>query len=161
MTPKVKIAIEQIARMRVAGIRDGVIAAKLGLSQAGLSRILALPEYQDFEQATLQGLTSKMDDALAGRVKEMEQHFEHYVPAAMRTLFEACVQRRDLRTAMSAASEILDRDPKGTFSKRRVALGDGDTPSVSAEMLASVSKDADKVVDESKQQTATQKQVVM
>ncbi len=43
MTPKVKILIEQIARFRVGGIRDGVIAAKLNISQAGFSRIIALP----------------------------------------------------------------------------------------------------------------------
>jgi hypothetical protein len=156
MTPKVKIAIEQIARMRVAGIRDGVIAAKLGLSQAGLSRILALPEYQDFEQAILQGVTSKMDDALAGRVKELEQYFEHSVPVALRTLFETCVQRRDLRAAMSAASEILDRDPKGTFSKKHVGLNNNPETSVSTDMLAAVSKESEKVVDESKKAAAKQ-----
>lgn len=153
-----KIAIEQIARMRVAGIRDGVIAAKIGLSQAGLSRILALPEYQDFEAATLQGLTSQMDQALAGRIAEMEKYFEQSVPVALRTLFEACVQRRDLRTAMSAASEILDRDPKGTFSKRRVGLDSTAQNTVPVEMLTHLEKEADKVTDEAK---SASKQVVM
>lgn len=145
MTPKVKIAIEQIARMRVAGIRDGVIAVKLGYTQAGLSRILALPEYQDYEQAILQGVTSKMDDALAGRIKDLEAYFEHAVPVALRALFETVCQRRDLRAAMAAASEILDRDPQGTFTKKKVSLdqGAGNT-SVSPELLAHMEKDADK-----------------
>ena len=148
MTPRVKIAIEQIARMRVAGIRDGVIAVKIGMSQAGLSRILALPEYQDFEAAVLSGLTSKMDDALAGKVKDMEAYFERTVPVALRTLFEACVQRRDLRVAMSAASEILDRDPKGTFSTKRVGLDSNAQTSVSPELLASLEKEADKTAQQ-------------
>jgi hypothetical protein len=144
MTPKVKIAIEQIARMRVAGIRDGIIAVRMGLSQAGLSRIVALDEYREYEESVLQGLTSKMDEALAGKVKEMEAYFAQGVPVALSTLLETCRQRRDLRAAMSAATEILDRDPKGTFSKKRVSIDDNaQAPSVSAEMLGHLNADAD------------------
>jgi hypothetical protein len=144
LPPKVRIAIETIARMRVLGIRDNVIAAKLGYTQSGLSRIVALPEYQDFEQAVLQGAVSKMDEALAGRVKEMKELYKQAVPSALSTLFETCRQRRDLRAAMSAASEILDRDPDGTFSKKSIRLVDNDNaPSVSAEHLAHLTSDAD------------------
>ena len=145
MTPKVKIAIEQIARMRCAGIRDGIIAARVGLTQSGLSRILNLTEYKEYEEATLQGLTSKMDAALAGKVKEMEAYLEQGVPVALSTLLETCRQRRDLRAAMSAATEILDRDPKGTFSKRKVSLDDSpNAPAVSKELLNNVEGEADK-----------------
>lgn len=149
MTPKVKIAMEQICRLRVAGIRDGVIAAKLGYTQAGLSRILALDEYKELEESILTGVVSKMDEALSGNVKAMTKYFETTVPVALRTLFETVTQRRDLRAAMSAATEILDRDPQGTFSKKRVGLNE-DTPQVSTAMLDSLTPDADKVAQEIK-----------
>ncbi len=150
MTPKVRITIEQIARMRVAGIRDSIIAVRVGLTQSGLSRIVALPEYRDLEEAILQGQLSKMDEALAGKIEALKAQFELYVPVAMRTLFETCAQRRDLRAAMSASVEILDRDPAGTFSKHRVSLGGDDAPSVSSEMLAGLSTAADGVASEVK-----------
>ena len=151
MTPKVKIALEQIARLRVAGIKDGVIAAKMGYTQAGLSRIVALDEYKELEEAILTGVVSKMDEALSGNVKLMEKYFEQTVPVALRTLFETVTQRRDLRVAMSAASEILDRDPKGTFSKKKVSLNEGE-PAVSTAMLDALTPDADKIVKEMEQQ---------
>jgi len=135
--------------MRVAGVRDGVIAVKLQMTQSGLSRILALPEYQEFEQAVLQGHVSKMDDLLAGKIKDMEAYFEKSVPVALRTLLETCTQRRDLRAAMSAAGEILDRDPQGTFSKKsKVALQEN-APAVSEQFLQSVAVAADKAATES------------
>ena len=151
MTPKVKIALEQIARLRVAGIKDGVIAAKMGYTQAGLSRIVALDEYKELEEAILTGVVSKMDEALSGNVKLMEKYFEQTVPVALRTLFETVTQRRDLRAAMSAASEILDRDPKGTFSKKKVSLNE-EAPAVSTAMLDALTPDADKIVKEMEQQ---------
>lgn len=147
MTPKVKILVEQIARMRVVGIRDSIIAVRVGLTQSGLSRIVALPEYRDLEECILQGQLSKMDEALAGKIEALKTHFELHVPLALRTLFETCAQRRDLRAAMSAASEILDRDPQGTFGKKRVSLGEG-SPTVSAELLAGLAGAADGVASE-------------
>jgi hypothetical protein len=154
MTPKVKIAMEQLARMRIAGIRDGVIAAKLGYTQAGLSRIVALPEYQELEEAILTGVVSKMDEALAGNVKAMQKYFETSVPVALRTLFDTVSQRRDLRAAMSAATEILDRDPQGTFSKKKISLNE-DAPAVSTAMLDALTPDADKVTQEIKDKNKT------
>lgn len=143
---KVRMAIEQIARMRVAGIRDNIIAIRLGYTASGLARILALPEYQDFEEAVFQGHVSKMDEALAGKLEDMKKYFETAVPQALSTLFETCRQRRDLRAAMSAASEILDRDPEGTFSKKKVSLDtQSDAPSVSKEFLDNVTQHADGV----------------
>ena len=73
MTPKVRILIQQIARFRVAGIRDGVVAAKLNISQSGFSRIISLPEYKDEEEAVLHGTVSKMDEALAGRADALKE----------------------------------------------------------------------------------------
>jgi hypothetical protein len=144
MTPRVKIQIEQIARMRVAGVHDGVIAAKLGMSQSGLSRILALQEYQDVEACVLQGTVSKMDAALAGRADALKEYFRQGVPVALRTLVEAATQRRDLRAAISASGEILDRDPDKVFAKGAVRRDDSSHP-VSEAMLDSIAADADKV----------------
>lgn len=145
MTPRVKIIIEQLARMRVAGIRDNVIAAKLGMSQGGLSRILALPEYQDCEAAVLSGTVSKMDAALAGRADALNQYFKQGVPVALRALVESVTQSRDLRARISAASEILDRDPDRQFAKGTVRLG-GDVAAqpLSEAHLDSIAVDADK-----------------
>jgi hypothetical protein len=144
MTPKVKIIIEQLARMRVAGIRDNIIAAKLGMTQSGLSRILALPEYQELEQAVLMGTVSKMDQALAGRADAMKDYLRQGVPAALRALVETVTQTKDLRARLSAASELLDRDPDKNFSKG-VSRIDETAPAVSERMLDSIAEGADVV----------------
>lgn len=144
MTPKVKILIEQIARFRVAGIRDGVIAAKMNISQSGLSRIVALPDYKDVEEATLNGTVSKMDEALAGRADALREYAKHGVPVALRALLEAATQQRDLRARISAASEILDRDPDKLFAKGRVALDGNNDHAVSEAALKALDEVADK-----------------
>jgi len=143
MTPKVKILIEQIARLRVGGIRDGVIAAKLNISQSGLSRIISLPDYKDVEQAVLQGTVSKMDEALAGRADALKEYAKQGVPVALRALLEAATQQRDLRARISAASEILDRDPERTFAKGQVRA-EPNAPAISEETLKALDSVADK-----------------
>lgn len=143
MTPKVKILIEQIARYRVGGIRDGVIAAKLNISQSGLSRILSLPEYKDEEACVLSGTVSKMDEALAGRADALKEYAKQGVPVALRALLEAATQQRDLRARISAASEILDRDPDRLFAKGQVKLGDT-AQAVSEAALKALDEIADK-----------------
>lgn len=143
MTPKVKILIEQIARLRVGGIRDGVIAAKLNISQSGLSRILSLPDYKDVEQAVLCGTVSKMDEALAGRADALKEYAKQGVPVALRALLEAATQQRDLRARISAASEILDRDPDRLFAKGQARL-DPTAPAISEESLKALDAVADK-----------------
>jgi putative ribosome biogenesis GTPase RsgA len=144
MTPRVKIIIEQLARMRVAGIRDNIIAAKLGMTQSGLSRILALPEYRELEEAVLMGTVSKMDSALAGRADAMKDYLRQGVPVALRALVETVSQTKDLRARLSAASELLDRDPDKTFAKGAARL-DERAPSVSEAMLDTVTEGADKI----------------
>lgn len=143
MTPKVKILIEQIARLRVGGIRDGVIAAKLNISQSGLSRIVALPDYQDVEQAVLHGTVSKMDEALAGRADALKEYAKQGVPVALRALLEAATQQRDLRARIAAASEILDRDPDRLFAKGQVRASE-DAPAISEAALKALDGVADK-----------------
>ena len=151
MTPKVNIKIEQIARMRVhGGISDGRIAELLGLTRSGLSRILSLPEYIQAEQCILQGVTSGMDEALAGKAEEMKKVFSVGVPAAMRTLLETVTQRRDLRAAMEAAKEILDRDPDHTFTKLKDMPADAGMPTyqIPGAMLDNAAQDAAKIAAE-------------
>ena len=144
---RVFIKIEQIARMRIAGIKDVRICDLLNISQGGLSRILNLPEYKDHEAAILQGHLTQMDSALAGRTKEMHQAFECAVPAAMRTLVEAVTQRRDLRAAIDASREILDRDPKRTFAKAsRQDVSDLPGTVLPAEVLANADTQANELI---------------
>jgi hypothetical protein len=145
MTPRVKIIIEQLARLRVSGIKDNVIAAQLGMTQSGLSRILALPEYQDVEAAVLQGTVSKMDAALAGRSDAMKEYFKQGVPVALRALVETVTQNRDLRARLSAAAEILDRDPDKQFVKGTVRVDPASEHTVSTGVLDAVTEGADKV----------------
>lgn len=148
MTSKTLIIAQQIARLRVQGIRDGVIAAKIGMSQSGLSRILATPEYQEIEQAVLTGVLDKMDEHLANNVEAMNKYVQTAVPAALRTLVEATLQRRDLGAAIRASSELLDRDPEKRFTKNAVAGSSTTAGGIPAELLKSVAADADKTAIE-------------
>lgn len=116
--------LHQIARLRLfSGMKDHAVATLVGLSSSGLSRIIALPEYQEVEQRLLEGGIDKLDEALAGKQEEMRKVFAPAVPAAMQTLLEAVKQRKDLRTAVAAAVEVLDRDPDKTFAKASKAEG--------------------------------------
>ncbi len=130
--------------MRVAGIKDNVIAASIGMTQSGLSRIVALPEYQDVEQAVLNGVVSKMDAALAGRADAMKDYFKQGVPVALRALVETVTQSRDLRARLSAAAEILDRDPDKQFAKGTVRVDPQAEHTVSSGVLDAVTESADK-----------------
>lgn len=138
---KVDLRMPQIARLRVQGQKDSVIAAAVGLTPAGLARILSLPEYKDIENAVLNGTVTKMDQQLAGNRAALMQEFKVGVPLAMRTLLEAVQQRRDLRTAMAAASEILDRDPDRVFAKNK-AEGP-QVPTLDGNALAALTGHAD------------------
>lgn len=119
LSPRSNIKIQQIARMRVAGIKDTAIASHLGYSTSGLARILKLPDYVEVQEAILNGVISKMDESLAGRSEAMHEEFAIGVPLAMRALLDAAKQRKDVKASISAAAEILERDPKRTFSKRK------------------------------------------
>ena len=125
MTPRVKIKLEQIARLRVVGaIPDGRIAELLGLTRSGLSRILSLPEYKEAEECILTGALTKMDEAMAGKVEEIRNALRPGIPAAVRALLDAVTQRRDVRASLVAAKEIIALDPDRTL----VAAHPGDEP---------------------------------
>lgn len=146
-TVKVQIRIEQIARMRLAGIKDYIIAEQVGLTPAGLSRILALPQYLDIQEALLQGHLTQMDKAIAGRVDILRQEMKPLVPAALRALTDAVTQRRDLRAMLEASKEILDRDPDGTFAKRSKTTADSEpVPRIDPASLTKLGTAVDEVV---------------
>lgn len=124
MKAKLALKLEQIARLRLfSGMTDASVAQLIGLTQSGLSRIIALPEFQDIERRLAAGHIQELDVALAGRTREMRDAFAPAVPAAMRALTDAVLQRKDLKAAVSAAVQILDRDPNGTFSSASKAAG--------------------------------------
>jgi hypothetical protein len=133
--------LNQIARLRLfSGLKDGQIATLMNLSQSGLSRILTLPEYQETETQLLEGGITKMDEQVAGKLDEMRELYKPAVPAAMRTLLEVVTQRRDLRAAVAASIQVLDRDPDQTFvatGKREVNNAGVNAIGVPAGVLAS------------------------
>lgn len=137
------IKIPQIARWRIAGVSDRKIGEMLGMSVSGLARLLATPEYQDYEAALLNGHLSAMDRALAGKVEAIHNECRQAVPAALRCLVDTVTQRRDLKAAMAAAKEILDRDPDRTL----VANKDSEAvaPGIPAEVLNAAAEEGNKI----------------
>jgi hypothetical protein len=113
------IKIPQVARWRICGITDKKIAQLIGMTPSGLAQLLATQEYQDYEAALMNGHLSEMDKALAGKIGVIHDQCRQAVPAALRTLVDVVTQRRDLKAAMAAAKEILDRDPDRTLTSSR------------------------------------------
>jgi hypothetical protein len=109
------IKIPQIARWRIAGVSDKMIAQEMHMTVSGLAQLLATQEYQDYEAALMNGHLTAMDAALKGKVNLIHEELRQAVPAAVRFLVDAVTQRRDMRTAFAAAKEILDRDPDRTL----------------------------------------------
>lgn len=120
-----QIKIPQIARWRIAGVSDTKIAELIHMSIPGLARILATDEYKQYEAALLNGHLTEMDKALAGKVRAIHDECRQAVPAALRCLVDTVTQRRDLKAALAAAKEILDRDP----DKSLPSSSDSDTAS--------------------------------
>lgn len=155
-TTRVLLKIEQIARLRVAGnISDGKIAEMFGLTQSGFSRIIATQEYKDAEAQVLANTITKLDESLAGRADLIRETYKVAVPAATRALLDAVLQRRDLRASISAATEILDRDPDRTYTKAsRVATG-SEAPAPPPEaVMVSAAKEASAIAGAMQQASA-------
>lgn len=128
------IRIPQIVRYRVVGnLKDAQIASLVGMTPAGLSQLLMSQEYKDAEQAYLLGHVSKMDEAAAGKIDVIRNEARVGVPVALRTIIEVATQRKDLKAALEASKELLDRDPDRTLAKSKE--GAGAVPSVPAEVL--------------------------
>jgi len=142
---KTNIKIPQIVRWRIAGISDTKIQQMLGMSSSGLAQILATQEYKDEEAAYLNAHLSAMDRALAGKVEAIHQELRCAVPAAVRCLVDAVTQRRDLKTALAAAKEILDRDPEHALPS---ATGDmAVAPGVPAAVLEAAAEEGNKIAE--------------
>jgi hypothetical protein len=123
-----KIRIEQIARYRIAGLRDIRIAEILKITPAALKFITDKIEYKEVEEALLIGQLTEMDLALAGQIEPLRQEVRNAVPAALRCLVDAVNQRRDLRTALAASVEILKRDPDRVAPDLERGSRDGSDP---------------------------------
>lgn len=143
-TPRLYIKMAQIAKMRVAGIKDVQIAAGLNITNSGLQRILRLQDYKDIEEAELQGHLTKMDEVLAGKREDLQQMWRKAVPVACRGILEIAMQKRDLRAALAAHKEILDRDPDRIFSSKDQTDGDDNGRRLPRGVLENASSEANK-----------------
>jgi hypothetical protein len=109
--------LHKAARLELMGINDARIADICGLSPAGLATLKQRPEYKVLLGELQANVITQMDEELAKDVGKMHQEFASAVPAAMRTLVDAAMQKKDLKAAIAASTEILDRDPKMAFAK--------------------------------------------
>jgi hypothetical protein len=142
------IRIPQIIRWRAAGVTDKKIADMLGLTPQAIAKVIQTPEYIEEETAYMNAHISKMDEALAGKIDIIHQNFRQAVPAAMRALVDAVTQRRDLKTAIAAAGEILDRDPDRTLAKQSQAKSsEQEVPRLPDEVLAQAVKESNAIAD--------------
>ncbi len=123
-SPTARLKIPQIVRWRIAGITEVKIADLLGVTVQAVRQMVQTPEYIAEEEAYFNAHLSAMDHALAGKIDVIHQNFRAAVPAAMRALVDAVTQRRDLKSALAAASEILDRDPDRTLAKKSAKAED-------------------------------------
>ena len=143
---RMMLRITLIARMRLAGIKDLAIAKAQRLSNSGLQRILRTSDYIEYEEALLHGQLSKMDEALAENVDVLKAQHRVMRTMAERTVMEIAMKRRDLRSALGAAKEILDRDPDRLFVKDSiVAPGPASSAGLPASLFQAIARDADGV----------------
>lgn len=143
-----RLRIQRVARMRVAGIKDQVIQLREGITPAAFQYLIKLPEYLEVEEAVFDGTISAMDRALAGNVEALRTEVRGAVPAALRTVIEVANQRRDLKTALLASLELLDRDPDRVAQRSKPSEIPVDAVRLPDGVIDIVSKEADKVVGE-------------
>jgi hypothetical protein len=149
---KTYIRMTQAARYRVTGrLSDARIAELVGLTPGGFAQMAARPEYREIEESLLDGRISKIDEQIAGDDDALRQVAKTAVPMALRAMVEIVQQRRDLRSAMAAAKEILDRDPEGGFRSTRAAAAAPTSeggPTLPSDIIASLSLQGNKVIAE-------------
>ncbi len=118
---KVRYKMEQIARYRVAGMKDAEICRIVGYTPQGLARVVALADYEEISAGVQASLLGKMDATLAQqRCDPLTQQLQ--------ALVESVTQTRDLRCRMEAAKQILDREPQRRFTQASRASAAGDNP---------------------------------
>jgi hypothetical protein len=143
-----RLRIQRVARMRVAGIKDSVIQLREGITAPAFHYLINLPEYKEVEEALFDGTISAMDRAIAGNVETLRHEVRSAVPAALRTVIEVANQRRDLKTALAASLELLDRDPDRVAQKSKLSEIPIDGVRLPDNIIDQVSKEADNVVNE-------------
>jgi DNA-binding transcriptional MerR regulator len=119
-----KIRAAQIARLRVAGRSISDIAKAMGMSTGALRLMLAHPEYRMIEEEVFAKHIAALDAELARRRELIRAQIATAVPSALRTLVDAMNQRRDLRAAIAAAKEILDRERELTAGREERSVPD-------------------------------------
>jgi hypothetical protein len=137
--------LHQIARYSVTGrMKDAEIAEMVGISPSALAKLKQSDIYKDIYNGVLEGRITQMDEALAADAQELRNYCRQAVPVAMRALVETVQQRRDLRSCLTAAVEILDRDPDRAFVKvSRAASGESSrgsefNPGADAQVIAQI-----------------------
>jgi hypothetical protein len=145
---QIRMRIQRVARMRVAGIKDSVIQLREGVTPPAFHYLINLPEYKEVEEALFEGTISSMDRAIAGNVEALRTEVRGAVPAALRTVIEVANQRRDLKTALAASLELLDRDPDRVAQKSKPSELPIEGVRLPDNVIDIVSKEADKVVGE-------------
>jgi hypothetical protein len=147
--------MQNVARYRVSGrFSDARVAELVGLTQSGLAALIRNPDYIEIESALLEGRLSKIDEELAGDDAAQKEVMRRAVPAALTTLVETVLQRRNLPAALKAAEMILNRDPDKSFadgtrtSQGNAGGGDSDAPTLPADIVASLAVEGNKVVTE-------------
>ena len=143
-----KLRIQRVARMRVAGIKDSVIQLREGITAPAFHYLIKLDEYKEVEEALFDGTMSAMDRAIAGNVEQLRHEVRGAVPAALRTVIEVANQRRDLKTALAASLELLDRDPDRIAQKSKPSDNNIEALRLPDGIIDVVSKEADSVVNE-------------
>lgn len=145
-SPKMYILVSQIARLRISGIKDNIIAQTLNLRSQVVYRITKTQYYKEVEEALLHGHLSAMDAKLAKKRDVMEGIMEQATPQAVMTIVEVARQRRDLRSALAAAKDILRMDPNRTFAVDGDSrIRSSNSPGLPASLFESIAKDADGV----------------
>jgi len=148
VSSQLRLRIQRVARMRVAGIKDQVIQIREGITAPAFQYLIKLPEYKEVEDALFDGAISAMDRAIAGNVETLRNEVRGAVPAALRTVIEVANQRRDLKTALAASLELLDRDPDRIAQKSKLSETPIDGVRLPEGVIDVVSKEADTVVNE-------------
>jgi hypothetical protein len=139
------IKIAQISRWMIAGVSFVRMAELLNMTPNGVKAITETQEYKDYEAGIRSGYLTDMDHALAGRIDEIRKQFKVAVPAAMRTLVEAATQRQDLKAALMASKEILDRDPDRTLTVK--GTNEEVAPGVPAEVLEQATREGNQIAE--------------
>lgn len=150
LNAQTQLRIQRVARMEIVGISDKIICQREGFDHAALKYLRSLSDYQEIRDDLLQGHLTKMDEAMAGNIEILRREVRQAVPAALRCLIDTVNQRKDLRTALAAASELLDRDPDKLFLKSKevgAIPASGDLPT---SLQDEVTKAADEFANSSK-----------